>query len=150
LRATRQLRFTLSPSRRLAGIVLVVHAAAALSAAIALPRPFGSLLAVLLLGLGAMSAWERALLRSARSIRAIEVFETGDAVLERADGVRQQWQVARRRHVSRYGVSIAPRRGAAIPIFIASDMLDAAAFRALRVWALWDRLPRLSPARQEQ
>jgi len=143
---------SLSPSRRLAGAVLSAHAAAALGAALALGSPFGLPTAALLIGLGAYAAWQHALLCSARSIRAIEIAEAGQTVLELADGARLPGQVSPRRHVSRYWVAMTVRGTAAKQksILIAGDMLDAGAFRALRMWALWNRLPRSSPARQEQ
>jgi hypothetical protein len=150
LRDVPQFRFSLNPSRRLAGAVLSAHAAAAVCAALALEAPFGSRMAALLLALGAHAAWQHALLRSARSIRAIEIAEAGEAVLERADGARLAGQISRRRHVSRHWVAMSVRGTAANPILVTNDMLDAGAFRALRMWALWNRLPRCSAARQGQ
>jgi hypothetical protein len=140
----------LNPSRRLAGVVLLAHAAAALGAALALGLPFGPLLSALLVALGAFAVRQHALLRSAHSVRAIEIAEGGQAVLERADGARLPGQINRRRHVSRHWVAMTVRGTAANPLLIADDMLDARSFRTLRMWALWNRLPHGSPARQGQ
>jgi len=148
LRDVPQFRFSLNPSRRLAGAVLSAHAAGAVCAAIALEAPFGLPMAALLMALGAYAAWQHALLRSARSIRAIEIAEAGAAVLERADGARLPGQISGRRHVSRHWVAMSVRGTAANSILITGDMLDAGAFRALRMWALWNRLPRRPAARQ--
>ena len=106
MRDVPQFRFSLNPSRRLAGAVLSAHAAAAVCAAIALDAPFGLPMAALLMALGAYAAWQHALLRSARSIRAIEIAEAGAAVLERADGARLPGQISGRRHVSRHWVAM--------------------------------------------
>ncbi len=132
--------------------MLSAHAAAALCAAIALGWPYGPLLAFALVALGVHAAWQHALLRSVRSIRAIEIAEAGHAVLELADGTRLSGEVGPRRHVTRFGVAMAVRGSAAKAksILIAGDMLDANAFRALRIWALWSRFPCCSLARQGQ
>ncbi len=130
--------------------MLSAHAAAAICAALVVEAPFGPVMAALLMALGAHAAWQHALLGAARSIRAIEITESGDAVLERANGARLQGQIGQRRHVSRHWVAMTVRGSAAKPILIAGDMLDADAFRALRMWALWNRLPRRSTARQGQ
>jgi len=134
----------------LAGALLLVHTSAALCAGLALGLPYGPPMGALLVLLGAHSAWRHALLRSARSVRSIEIAAAGQAMVERADGARLPGQVSRRRHVSRYWVAMAVRGTAANPILIAGDMLDADSFRALRIWALWNRLPRCSPAPHAQ
>jgi hypothetical protein len=74
-------------------------------------------------------------------VHAIEITGSDALLLELADGARVPARAAPRRHVSRLGVAFrihAPQRRS---LFIAADMLDPAAFRRLRLWALWGRVP---------
>jgi hypothetical protein len=135
LSSGRSLRFSASPA--LAAAILAAHSCAAAAAAATLPGPVGWALAAALVALGLAAAWSRALLRSPRSARGM-VIDGERAALELANGE----SVAARPggHVSRFLVILAlgapPRR-----VLIAADMLDAESFRALRVWALWRKLP---------
>ncbi len=132
-------RFELSASPRFAALIVVLHAFAAAAAWLALPGPAGGALALALVLLGGATAWSRALLRSASSVRAIEV--AGDeAMLELARGERVHGKVAARRYVTRFAVALPLGRPAGRTVFIAGDMMDAESFRRLRVWALWGRL----------
>jgi len=129
-------RFELSPSPRLACLIVLLHAAAAACALVALPAAWGAALAAGLLALGLASAWSRALLRSPRSVRAIELREAG-ATLELRDGGRIACELGPRRYVSRLLVSLPVRGALRRTVLVTADMLAAGAFRRLRLWALW-------------
>ena len=130
-------RLALSPSPRLAGLILVVPAAAALSIWAVLPGAAGALAAPGLLALGLAAAWSRALLRSASSVRALELGDPG-LVLDLAGGARLETAVSPRRYVTAALVAL-PVQGRTI--LVTRDMLGEPAFRLLRIWALWGRLP---------
>ena len=130
----------LSPSPRFAALIVAVHCAAAAAAWAALRGPAGAALAAGLVALGLAAAWSRALLRSGTAVRSVELGADG-VVLQRADGSRLASAAAKRQYVSRFAVALVlagPRRRT---IFVTRDMLDAGAFRALRLWALWGRVP---------
>lgn len=129
-------RLVLSPSPAFAAIIVALHAAAALCALLLAGGPLGATLAALLLGLGAAAAWSRALLRAGRSVRAIEL-DGQSLTMETRDGERVRTAAPLRCHVSRFAVVLpAPRA-----VLVTGDMLGAAEFRRLRVWALWGKLP---------
>jgi hypothetical protein len=135
-----RLRLELKPSPALAALILALHATAALSVLLAVPTGAGSLLAGSFLALGAAAAWSRALLRSKISPRALEI--TGEeVVLHLAGGARFPVEVAARRYVTRFMVALPVCRPVRRTILVTRDMLDAGSFRALRVWALWGKLP---------
>jgi hypothetical protein len=134
-------RFELRPSVPLAAAILFAHAAAGVSAWLALGGPAGIALGAALLGLGAAAARSRALLRSSRSVRCIEAGDQGEVVLELARGERLSAAVAPRRHVSRWMVTLPVTRPARQTILVTRGMLGEAAFRRLRLWALWGRVP---------
>jgi membrane-bound toxin of toxin-antitoxin system len=136
LSPARSLR--LSPSPALAGLVVAAHLCAAAAAALALPGWAGGVLAAALAALGLASAWSRALLRSPRSVRCITL-EAGKASVELADG--ESFPAEAGGHVSRLMVTLALRDPARRALLVSADMLDADSFRALRVWALWGKLP---------
>jgi hypothetical protein len=130
---------------------VAAHAAAAVAAYLVLPSLAGALLAVALVALGAAAAWNRALLKAAGSVRAIEIGGP-QPVFELHDGTRLAAPVAARRYVSRYMVALPYRTSAAAgrplgrTLLVSADMLSAAEFRRLRLWALWNRLPGVAPA----
>ena len=138
------LRLELKPSFPLAAAIFAAHAAAAVSAFACIPGAPGGLLACALLALGAAAAWSRALLRSAASVRALEI-DGSNLALELRSGRAIHALAAERRYVSRWLVAV-PLRGPARTILVTADMLDAESFRLLRVWALWAKLP-AAPAR---
>jgi hypothetical protein len=115
---------------------VALHAAAGACVLLVLPGAWGGLLAASLLALGLAAAWSRALLRSARSVRAIELKDAA-ATLELAGGARIPCEIAERRYVSRLLVSLVVRRPLRRTVLISGDMLAASAFRRLRLWALW-------------
>jgi hypothetical protein len=133
-------RFELRPSIPLAALLVVAHAVAGWSAYVSVGGLAGLLLGVALAALGIVVAWSRALLRAGASVRAIEI--EGDAItLELADRARLAAEVAERRYVSRWLVTIPVTRPARRTILVTGDMLDRDAFRRLRLWTLWGRLP---------
>ena len=129
-------RLVLSPSRALAAVIVVLHAAAGASAFLVLGGIAGAALGAMLLALGVAAAWSRALLRSARSVRALEI--CGDElVVELAGGRRVAAAAPQRCYVSRLAVVLPLGR----TVLVAADMLSPADFRRLRLWALWRKLP---------
>jgi hypothetical protein len=133
-------RFQLRSSPALAAALVGGHVAAALGIFIALPGAAGGALAVALVALGGAAAWSRALLAAHSSVRAIEI-GGAQATFELASGARFAAPVAARRYVTRHVVALplgAPLRRT---LLVTTDMLGAAEFRRLRIWALWNRLP---------
>ena len=129
-------RLVLSPSPALAALIVVLHAAAGVSALLLAGGPAGAALGALLLGLGIAAAWSRALLGAGRSVRAIEI-DGPSLTLETRDGERVRAVAPLRCHVSRFAVALpAPRA-----VLVSADMLGRADFRRLRLWALWGKLP---------
>ncbi len=130
------MRLVLAPSRVLAALIVALHAAAGVAAFVVLPGAAGAALGALLLALGMAAARSRALLRGRRSQRALEI--RGESlVVELADGARIEAAHPGRCHVSRLAV-ILPLAGT---VLVTADMLGAAEFRRLRLWALWRKLP---------
>jgi hypothetical protein len=134
------LRLELKPSPALAAVILALHAAGALSILSAVPTVPGFLLAGSLLALGFAAAWSRALLRSKVSARALEIGGE-EIVLDLAGGAILPVEVAERRYVTRFMVALPIRRPMRRTILVTADMLDSDSFRALRIWALWGKLP---------
>ena len=79
-------RLALRGSRALAAAIVAVHALAAGALAIAIPGRAAIALAALVVALGVAAAWDRALLRGARSVRALEVADGGALRLRLASG----------------------------------------------------------------
>jgi hypothetical protein len=129
----------LSPSPRLAAAIVSLHAAAGLCVVAVLPGAAGGLLAAALLALGAAAAWSRALLASASSVRVIELDGPGIAV-KLASGERVVAELAERRYVTRFVVAL-PVRHPRGTVLVTRDMLAPDSFRALRLWALWGKVP---------
>ena len=127
----------LSPSPALAGLIAGAHACAAVSVALAIPGWAGAGLAAGLAVLGLASAWSRALLRAPGSPKVL-VLEAGRAAVELASGESLPVQAG---HVSRLMVTLAAGGRARRTLLVTADMLDPNSFRALRVWALWGKLP---------
>jgi hypothetical protein len=133
------LRLAFAPSPLLALAIVALHAAAAACSVAVLPSLAGVALAAAFLALGFAAAWSRALLRSRLSVRALEI--SGPALtLEFNGGERIAAQIAERRYVSRLAVTL-PLRQPRRTLLVTADMLPAAEFRRLRIWALWGRLP---------
>lgn len=143
----RPLRIDLSPSRRLAAAIVTVHCGAGACAGLVLAGPAGILLGALIAGLGVAAARDRALLRGRRSVRALQIQGKDRVTMELANAELVPIRIGSQRYVSRLGVILRTSDSMRRTIIVARDMLDPGAFRALRLWALWGRLP---PARLPQ
>ena len=140
------LRLALRASRALAAAILTAHLAAAASLAAVFPGAAGAGAGLLVLLLGAATAWDRALLRGRRSVCGLELGEGAAAVFELADGRRVAGTVAARRNVNRWWVTL-PLQGESRRIVVVTrDMLPAGDFRRLRIWALWGRTATVASA----
>jgi len=144
LSGSRSLRLRLSPSPAFAAALVALHACAALCVLLVLPAFPGAALAICLLALGLAAAWSRALLRSASSVRAIEI-EAGGASFELAGGERIAAQLTRRRYVNRFMVALPVQGRLPRTVLVTLDMLGEESFRMLRIWALWGKLPQVAP-----
>ena len=134
------LHLELAPSPRLAAAIVALHAAAGLCVVAVLPGAAGGFLAVALLALGIAAAWSRALLRAPRSIRGIEL--DGAAIsLRLAGGASFAAEPGKRRYVTSFVVAVPLRRPRGRTLLVTRDMLERDSFRALRIWALWGKLP---------
>jgi len=136
-------RLELRPSPAFAAAIIVAHAAAAAAAYMVVPGGMGAALAVALFALGVAAAWSRALLRSAGAVRAMEIGGP-QPVFELANGESFAADVAARRYVTRYVVALPLGRPLSRTLLVTADMLGAQEFRRLRIWALWNRLPRVA------
>jgi hypothetical protein len=141
------LRLQLAPSPRLALAIVGLHAAAAACALAALPGAPGVALAAALLALGAASTWSRALLRSRASVQALLVEGPLISFVLRG-GATLEAELAERRYVTRFIVTLPVRRPVRRTVLVTRDMLSGEDFRSLRIWALWGRLPRDVAAKQ--
>jgi len=141
LSGERTLSIHLSPSRGLAATIVAVHGGAAVCAGALVAGVPGICLGVLIAGLGFAAAWDRALLRGRRSARVLQI-GLGDCVtLELASGERVALRISPRRFVSGLVVILPGIPSMHRTIVVARDMLNPDAFRALRLWALWGRVP---------
>ncbi len=101
----------------------------------------GICLGALIAGLGVAAAWDRALLRSRRSVQALNI-ESGDSViLELANAEHVGLRISQRRFVSALVVILPGAPWMHRTIVVWHDMLGPDSFRALRLWALWGRVP---------
>ncbi len=98
-------------------------------------------LAALILVLGGVSAWDRALLRGARSPRAIEILSSGGLVVVLANGETPGMSATRGIGVTRHWVALRSPSILGRSVLVTAGMLDPAALRMLRLWALWGRIP---------
>ncbi len=128
----------------LATAVIGLHAAAALCVLLVMPTLAGVALAAALGALGAMAAWRGALLRSPLSVRALEI-EGPKLELQLANGEHMEVELAARRYVGRWMVSLPVLRPVRRTILVTADMAEADLFRRLRIWALWGKLTAVAP-----
>ena len=136
----RRLRVELAPSAPLAIALIALHALAAACVLVVMPGIAGAAIGALLVGLGLAGAWSRALLRAASSVRALEI---AGAVLELrlAGGRTVAVECAERRDVGRFMVLLPLRGPVRRTLLVTRDMAPGDAFRRLRIWALWGKLP---------
>lgn len=133
-------RLELSPSWPTAAAIVALHAAAAAAAFALLASPAAYALGLALMALGLAAAWSRALLLSAASVRWLELSDAG-LVIGLRNGRSAAVELGAARHVGRFMVTLPVRRPLRRTILVTCDMLDGEAFRRLRLWALWGRLP---------
>jgi len=112
-----------------------------------LPAIASLVLGGLILALGGVAAWDRALLRGRRSPRAVLLPASGAALLELADGETVAVRALRGAGVTRHWVALAPLGFARGSLLVAGGMLAPPQARLLRLWALWGRIP--DPAAQQ-
>jgi len=141
LSGERTLRIQLSPSRSLAAIIVVVHGGAAVCAGVFVAGSMGIWLGVLIAGLGIAAAWDRALLRGRRSVRALIIGSGDNVILDLANAQRVGLRISPRRFVSALVVILPGAPWMRRNIVVWRDMLDPDSFRVLRLWALWGRVP---------
>jgi membrane-bound toxin of toxin-antitoxin system len=142
-------RLELSPSWIFAAAILVLHAAAAAAVFTVMPTFAGAALGTALFSLGLAAAWSRALLASRLSVSVIELSASG-MTLELKNGQRLAAELAERRHVSRFMVTLPLARPVRRTVLVTRDMLEGEEFRRLRLWTLWGRLPHLDPVAAKQ
>jgi hypothetical protein len=133
------LQLELRASRVMAAFILSAHLAGAACLAAVLPGAAGAGAGLLVFVLGAVVAWDRALLRGRSSVRGIELGEGAAAVFALADGRRLAGTVAARRNVNRWWVTLPLQGESRRSVVVTRDMLPAGDFRRLRIWALWGR-----------
>lgn len=138
------LRLQLLPSYRLAALMLGLHAVAGGCIYAVSGGRSGMTLAALAIALGGAAAWDRALLRSARSPRTVELRPGGPSEIQCSGGMRLTVGDGPRR-VNRFWVTLPLRGPFRRSLLVAADMLDPGEFRLLRLWALWGRLPSVAP-----
>jgi hypothetical protein len=134
------LRLRLAPSRPLAALIVMAHAAAAAALYALIEGPLGAAAASGFVALGGAAAWSRALLAAGNSVRAIEL-GAAHPVFELANGARVAAPVAARRYVTRHLVALPLGGELRRTLLVTADMLGREEFRRLRLWALWNRLP---------
>jgi hypothetical protein len=101
-------------------------------------------LAVLTSVLGGVAAWERALLRGARSPCAIEILPSGAALAAFVVLANGETIAVRAVHgigVARHWVALRSASITGRGVLLTAGMLEPAALRVLRLWALWGRIP---------
>jgi len=145
-------RLELLPCKTYAGLLVLAHAAAAAALVAVLPGWAGATAAVLVLALGAAAAWDRALLRTARSPRAIEIRDSNEALCLLAGGAALPLEPPGGSGVTRYWVALRVRspEGRALVawrrvLLVPSCMMSAESARLLRLWARWRKLPGVAP-----
>ena len=138
------LRLHLSPSYRLAALIVGLHVLAGGCVYAVSGGGAGMALAALTIALGGAAAWDRALLRSARSPRTVELRAGGPSQVEHSSGTRCTVGDGPRR-VNRFWVTLPLQDPSRRALLVAADMLEPGEFRLLRLWALWGRLPGVAP-----
>ena len=137
------LRLQLRASPVLTLLTIAIHGLAmAILWAVLTPVP-GICAVAVLSALGIIALRERTLLRAATAPSVLELKGDGSLSIRLRGGSEIGGIPAERRYVSRWLVAlelVLPPR-AHRTILVARDMLPAAEFRHLRLWALWSALP---------
>ena len=135
----------LRPSWRLAALIVGAHLIAAACIAAVSTSLAALAVAALIVALGAASAWDRALLRGRQSPRTLEISREGRLEVRLADGSSIPAS-DEARLVHRLLVTLTLRNRKRNSVLVVAGMLDPHAFRRLRMWALWGRMPGVAPA----
>jgi hypothetical protein len=135
------LRLELGASNALARALVVIHGAGAACLGWWIPGYAGPAMALLVLGLGAVSIFDRALLRNRASPSTLELSADGAVTLGLKDGRRQVCRAGARRYVGNRWVILDLSGSRRRLLLVARDMLSPADFRRLKLWALWGRVP---------
>jgi hypothetical protein len=136
------LRLRLRASPVLTLVTVAVHALAAAVLWFLVPGIPGILTASLIGALAFVVARQRTLLWSAGAPATLELKRDGLLALHLRGGGRLEAVASERRYVSRWLVVLSMRLPRAHrTILVVRDMLSAAEFRHLRLWALWQALP---------
>jgi hypothetical protein len=134
------LRLELHPSIALAAAITVAHCAVGACLWLLVPGIAGWLAAALAAGLGVAAAWDRALLRGRRAARSIALGADGSAGVCCADGGCVP-VTAEGCRAGRGWVILELGRPQRRHLLVTGSMLEARAFRNLRLWVRWGRLP---------
>ncbi len=145
MNSARPVRLALSPCGSFAVLIVSVHMVAGACFLTILTGWSGAAIAVLFLALGAAAAWDRALLRAARSPRAIEIRPSGEALCLLANGESFPLDARGGNGVGRYWVALRLRSPNRRSLLVAAGMLPPESFRLLRLWARWGKLPGVAP-----
>jgi hypothetical protein len=143
--SAQPVRLALFPSGKFAVLIVIFHAVAALCFLTVLTGWLGIAAASLLIALGAAAAWDRALLRSGRAPRSIEIRPTGEAFCLLANGDSVAVEAHGGSAVTRHWVALRLHSPSRRSLLVAAGMLPAESFRRLRLWALWGKLPGVAP-----
>jgi hypothetical protein len=146
----------LSPCKRYAALLLAVHAAAGASLLAILTDWAGIAAMLLLVALGCTAAWDRALLRAARSPRAVEIRPSNQALCVLASGETVPLEPLGGAGVTRYWVALglrSPERRVLLArrraLLVPGCMMSAESARLLRLWARWRKLPGVAPGQRQ-
>ena len=148
MRSGLPLRLELSPCWELAGALLLAHTVAAACLLVVLAGWAGIALAALVLALGCAAAWDRALLRAARSPRWIEIRPSCEAYCVLANGETAALAPLGGGAVTRYWVALGMRSAVRRSLLVPAGMLSAESARLLRLWARWGKLPGVAPGQR--
>ena len=122
-------------------LILTLHLLAALCFLTVLTGWIGAIAALLIAALGIAAASDRALLRSGRSPRAIEIRSSGEAVCLFSNGNSAAVEALGGSAVTRHWVALRLRSPWRTSLLVPAGMLPGESFRLLRLWALWGKLP---------
>ena len=120
---------------------MTFHAMAAVCFLTTMTGFAGPALALLIVALGALSAWDRALLRGANSPRAIEIQSSGGAAVLLANGKRIGVRSLGGMGVTRHWVALVPTSLPGRSTMVTAGMAGPENARLLRLWALWGKMP---------
>ena len=141
MNSAQPVRLALSPSGKLAMLILTLHFLAALCFLTVLTGWLAAIAALLTISLGIAAAWDRALLRSRRAPFAIEIHSSGEARCLYANGDSAALEALGGSAVTRHWVALRLRSPSRRSLLVAAGMLPGESFRLLRLWALWGKLP---------